>query len=357
MWKSGLCGEKNLLVKHIWEKTMKIACRYIIFMGIIAMSMLAKAFGQPMAGQEKAWDRHDLIAKVIIRSIDMQREIQYINTPQAQAFGYPLDYEMVEPMRMPLGSSEVKIIVPAYCVVGGRKIPSLQMSNGAISISNTLAITCHYYDNPEYLAIEGIVSNEAWTVYQRQKEVGASPSRAMPELCVEPDKQEQVKAILKQVTLRRQMRKGEITEEEFKRQNAVLDEVIQTQISQTSNHSSMAESVLQNDTDMQARVNAFQKKTLLRGDYEDGTITKNEYDRQTVQLDEVIDFPGTHTSMVTPEHIIMPDIRVHVEAFRQSMLLRRRLKKGEITEEEFQVQSDSLHERINAPVENRWAIQ
>ena len=179
----------------------------------------------------------------------------------------------------------------------------------------------------------------------------------MPELRDEPDKQEQVKAILKQVTLRRQMRKGEITEEEFKRQNAVLDEVIQTQISQTSNHSSMAESVLQNDTDMQARVNAFQKKTLLRGDYEDGTITKNEYDRQTVQLDEVIDFPGTHTSMVTPEHIIMPDIRVHVEAFRQSMLLRRRLKKGEITEEEFQVQSDSLHERINAPVENRWAIQ
>ena len=335
-------------MKYLWQSAFVI--------GISSIIVGATALAQSMAGPEKSWDRYDLIVKVTIRSIDYQRELQYLNSPEAKAFGYPVEVEMVEPLRMPPGTNELQLLLPAYFVINGRKMPALQMSNGGIAVSNKLAVTCHYFDTPDYLVIADVLSDEMWEVYRQQKEGGASSSMATPELQVDPDKQAQANALLKRISLCSQMRKGEITEDEFIRQKTSLDEVIQNQNALTSTSSSVAQSKLENDPDMQARVNAFQKKTILRGQLENGEITKNEFDIQTPSLDEIIEFPDAYTSMVTPEQVVFPDIRKQVAAFRKSIILRRQFMKGEVTEEEFNRQMDFLYEIMNSPVRNTGSV-
>ena len=110
-------------------------------------------------------------------------------------------------------------------------------------------------------------------------------------------------------------------------------------------------SYLTEDPDLQARVNAFQNKLVLRGRLEMGAITKEEYDHRTAPLEDIIQYPGIMTNQVNPEQVMIPDIGEQVDAFQKSIILQRQYQRGLITSEEFSRQSDVLEDIIQRPVQ------
>ena len=105
------------------------------------------------------------------------------------------------------------------------------------------------------------------------------------------------------------------------------------------------------DPDLQARVNAFQKKLILRGRMEIRAITKEEYNREAAPLDDIIQYPGILTNGVNPEQVISPDIREQVDAFKKNIILQREYQRSLITSEEFSRQSDVLNGIMQRPVQ------
>lgn len=105
------------------------------------------------------------------------------------------------------------------------------------------------------------------------------------------------------------------------------------------------------DPDLQARVNAYQKKLILRGRMEMRAITKEEYDLRAAPLEDIIQYPGIMTNQVNPEQVMIPDIREQVDAFQKSIILQRQYQRGLITSEEFSRQSDVLNGIMQRPVQ------
>lgn len=69
---------------------------------------------EPVAGPAESWEVYDLIAKARIRSIDTSREIRFIESLETQAFGYPVDLDCVETLRMSEHYNESRVLVQGY---------------------------------------------------------------------------------------------------------------------------------------------------------------------------------------------------------------------------------------------------
>lgn len=171
------------------------------------------------------------------------------------------------------------------------------------------------------------------------------------DLDVDPDRRAQAEALLKRISLRRDFKAGIISEEEYLRQKASLDEIIHSQIECSNDNAPGESSYLTDDLDLQARMNAFQKKLILRGRMEIRAITKEEYNREAAPLDGIIQYPGILTNGVNPEQVMSPDIRGQVDAFKKSIILQREYQRGLITSEEFSRQSDVLNGIMQRPVQ------
>jgi len=154
--------------------------------------------------------------------------------------------------------------------------------------------------------------------------------------------------------LRRELKAGHITEEEFLRQKASLDEIIHEPIAYSDDNPPEVSSHMAEDPDLQARVNAFQKKLILRGRMEMRAITQDEYDREAAPLDDIIQYPGILTNRVIPEQVMSPDLREQVDAFKQYITLRREYQRGQISAEEYGRQFKIFDEIMNRSV--RWTI-
>ena len=98
-------------------------------------------------------------------------------------------------------------------------------------------------------------------------------------------------------------------------------------------------------------MNAFQKKLILRGRMEIRAITKEEYNREAAPLDDIIQYPGILTNGVNPEQVMSPDIREQVDACKKSIILQREYQRGLITSDEFSRQSDVLNGIMQRPVQ------
>lgn len=270
---------------------MKNIVRLTCVAGITVITMIDAALAQLMAGPAASWDKYDLIARVTIRAIDPQREVQYLDSPEAKAFGYPVEVEMVEPLRMPPGTHELQLLLPAYFVINGRKMPALQMSNGEVTVSNTLAITCQSHDHPDYLVIADVLSEETWAVYRQQKEGGVESDGTTSEIQVVPDLKNRFDAIQQKMTLGDQLRSGEITEEEYALQKAALDEMIFSPAVVSNYNPALTTTSLQVDPAARERIDASQKRMFLQYQLQSGEITEEEYLLQKKPLDEILSRP------------------------------------------------------------------
>ena len=182
----------------------------------------------------------------------------------------------------------------------------------------------------------------------------ASENLSAQELDANTYRSAQGEALLQRITLRREFKAGHITEEEFLRQKALLDDIIHEPMSYSNDKPPGVSSNMAENPDLQARVNAFQKKLILRGRMEMRVITQEEYDREAAPLDNIIQYPGILTNRVVPEQVMSPDCREQVDAFKQYFTLRREYQRGKISAEEYDRQVKILDEIMNRPV--RWMI-
>lgn len=188
----------------------------------------------------------------------------------------------------------------------------------------------------------------------QQNSITISQSLSTQELDADPQRRPQIEALLKRVSLRQKYASGGLSEEEYGRQKSSMNAIIHGPIEVPGDDSPPALSDLSGDPDMQARVNAFQKKLILRGRLEIRAISKEEYDREISSLDEIIHYQGLMTNQVNPEQVMTPDIHAQVDAFKMSVLLQRQYQRGQITAEEYGQQSDTLNEIMQRPVP--WMI-
>lgn len=186
------------------------------------------------------------------------------------------------------------------------------------------------------------------------QEPQASENLSTQEQDADTNRSAQVEALLQRITLRRELKAGHITEEEFLRQKASLDEIIHEPIAYSDDNPPEVSSHMAEDPDLQARVNAFQKKLILRGRMEMRAITQDEYDREAAPLDDIIQYPGILTNRVIPEQVMSPDLREQVDAFKQYITLRREYQRGQISAEEYGRQFKIFDEIMNRSV--RWTI-
>lgn len=192
---------------------------YFVIAGVF-INLTSLAFEMPSPAE--SLDSYNLIAKVVIKSIDLQREVQYFDSSGIQAFGHPVVMEVIDPLIISSRTNELTVLAQAYGFNHGRRYVHPQVFTGYIVQSNALTIACRYFDNTNWLVIAEILSEEMWEIYRKQKETGVIEKKISEEAESNQVIREQLLANQKKLALYEQLRQGQITEEEFQKQMEAL---------------------------------------------------------------------------------------------------------------------------------------
>lgn len=193
-----------------------------MFACAIAMECLAEPVAQP----EVSWDSYDLIAKVVVKSIDATREIQTYDSPEAQSFAHPAEVEVVEPLRLPPEPGPLNLLVPSYSFYRGKRLESHNLASGRFSTTNVLALACRYSIDKKWLVVEWVLPEGMWETYRKQKETGVVEHKTSNS---DDEEQEFLDAAQSMDELIKQKDEGKIGWEEYNRRAAPLREIMNRQ--------------------------------------------------------------------------------------------------------------------------------
>ena len=84
---------------------------YFVIAGVF-INLTSLAFEMPSPAE--SLDSYNLIAKVVIKSIDLQREVQYFDSSGIQAFGHPVVMEVIDPLIISSRTNELTVLAQAY---------------------------------------------------------------------------------------------------------------------------------------------------------------------------------------------------------------------------------------------------
>lgn len=176
--------------------------------------------------QEAHCVRYDLIAKVIIRSIDATRAIQYIDTHETQAFGYPVEMDLVETICMPDNIGDYRVLMQGYGYHNEVKIASADSFIEAFHKTNAMAIGGLQYLDKNIMVIVSVLSDQEWEHYLKgAEEMGSAKIKDSAEdSSQEPN--ERIRALEQRIMLRGQLSRGEITEEEYHQKTESLEKLL-----------------------------------------------------------------------------------------------------------------------------------
>ncbi len=192
---------------------------YFVIAGVIT-NLTCLAFEMPSPAESLV--SYNLIAKVVIKSIDLQREVQFVDSSGIQAFGHPIVIEVIDPLHISSKTNELTVLAQAWGFNHGRRYVHPQFSTGYIAESNTLAIACRYFDNTNWLVIAEVLSEEMWEIYRKQKETNVIDNKTSEESESNQLIREQLLANQKKLALCEQLRQGKISEEEFQKRVEAL---------------------------------------------------------------------------------------------------------------------------------------
>ena len=213
----------NAIERAMSMKTMRL----VISSAAMLVCLVARECrAEPVARPADSWEHYDLIAKVVVRSVDETQEIQTYESPEAQTFAHPAEMEIVEPLRMPVGVAPRILLVPRYSIYRGKRMESHNWTSGRYSTTNMLALACRYTRDKKGLVIEWILPEKTWDVYRQQKETGVVEH---PVSAQEEEERQLLAAAQKRRELRRQMQEGLISQEEYDRLSAPYTEIINSQ--------------------------------------------------------------------------------------------------------------------------------
>ena len=180
----------------------------------------------PVARPADSWEQYDLIAKVVVRSIDETREILTYESTEARTFAYPAEVEVVEPLRMPAAPGPLHLLVPRYSIYRGKRMDSYYWTSGRYSTTNALALACRYTRDKKGLVVKWILPEETWDVYRQQKETGVVER---PRSAQEEEEQQLLDAAQSLKELGRERDEGKIGWEEYNRRAEPLRMILNSQ--------------------------------------------------------------------------------------------------------------------------------
>ena len=152
---------------------------------ILGLFWLHSSRAEPVARPAESWEEYDLIAKVVVRSVDASQEVKTYDTAEAQMFAHPVEVEVVAPLRMPGTGVTWTVLAPGYGIYRGKRLDVYYWTNGVYSTTNVLALACRFARDKATLAVDWVLTDEEWETYRRQKETGAverPPSQADHEI-------------------------------------------------------------------------------------------------------------------------------------------------------------------------------
>ena len=130
---------------------------------------------EPVARPAESWEVYDLIAKARIRSIDTAREIQFIESLETQAFGYPVDLDCVETLRMPEHYNESRVLVQGYGYHKGIKAAPPPSFIEAFKSTDEVAVGGILYSDMNDLVLVSVFSDQEWDRFLKKTEEAGAP--------------------------------------------------------------------------------------------------------------------------------------------------------------------------------------
>ena len=212
----------NAPEQKVIMKKIAYYCSSAIFVCIFGMECLA----EPVDTPADSWEHYDLIAKVMVRSVDATREIQTYDSPEAQSFYQPAEVEVIEPLRLPTEAGPLNLLVPSHSFYRGKRLESYYLESGLFPSTNVLALACRYSDDKKWLILEWMLSEEMWQTYRKQKETGVVEHSASAQ--EEEDKQ-LLDAAQRMKELIKQKDEGSIGWEEYHKRAEPLREILNSQ--------------------------------------------------------------------------------------------------------------------------------
>lgn len=188
---------------------------------IIAPTCMAQSINQPVENLEQ----YDLIAKVKIEKISTNRELKYIDTLETQAYGYPVEWTLVEPILIPENISDLHLLIQGYGYFRGVKQMPPAAFLEAAGDSNIIAVAGQIYSDTNMLVIVKILQEGEWNYHKdnASKEEQAPPPFSAD---VQTHPSERIQALQQRIVLRKKMQAGEISEEEYQEQLKPLNNII-----------------------------------------------------------------------------------------------------------------------------------
>jgi len=177
-------------------------------------------YGEMVAEPAELWTQYDLIAKVTIIAVHTNQEVLFFRSERGESYGYLMDVEVTEALRMPpeLESGRIQLLAPVYSIHGDRRLEFHLYSKGEFQVGNQRSVACQYNSRVgTWLVAEWVIDDDVWGRYVVQKEnTGTHNGYADDDLARN--------AASLTTEYIRQRRSGEITWEEYKEKMAPIRE-------------------------------------------------------------------------------------------------------------------------------------
>ncbi len=188
---------------------------------------IAVVQAEPVAWAAESPEEYDLIAKVVILSVDSLQEVKTHDTSEAQTYAHPIEVKIMEALRMPEGAtSPMQLLVPSYSIYKGSRLECPLLESISSVEGKSIAVACRFDETKKWLLLDSILTDEMWETYQNQKESGTAGEGEYPSV---EETSELENAIKADRMIFEKANRGEISWEEYHKQAAPFRTIINRQ--------------------------------------------------------------------------------------------------------------------------------
>ena len=196
----------------------------IVLFTVMVHWIVSSSVAEPVSRPARSMEYYDLVAKVLVQSVDSHMEHTYHQNPDSQLTGYPLHVELVETLRKTDDVEMSQLLVPAWTLVNGRRYDNPDLEAGHFASPNVVSIACKLYPSEaKWWVVEWVLTDDMWETYRQQKESGVVERPLSQE---DYDIQRRLDATRKMKELIKQMEDGEISREDYNLRCAPLMEIL-----------------------------------------------------------------------------------------------------------------------------------
>lgn len=181
----------------------------------------------------ESWTEYDLLAEVIVLSMDVETDIQHSKAGLSEGYGNLASLELRESLKMPSTSNQLAVIVPTYWLNDGVRLPAFPFATHFAS-GMPVKVSGKWNQDQSWIVLREVLSDEQWARYEEQIRAGQNDVIATPLSDHDHALQEQFQqvqmALEKIEEYGKQFDNGTLTREEYQRLTEPLEQIIQQPI-------------------------------------------------------------------------------------------------------------------------------